>query len=454
MSIPSAGAAGASAACLVAYHFPPVNMVAAQRALRIARALLERYDAVYVIRRSPSQLRPDLLDHEYGKDVLTHPRVRLVDTEPWLANRGESARTRLLHRLGGGALGRMFCGPGVEWIPALSAALKGLPNLPVVRVLIATGPPFPPFLASVQWASAHGIPVILDYRDLWTGNPIARYPGLSRFAVDWLLERPLNRKASLLMTVSEGCKKALSEGGAGSKVRLLRNLPDACYREEFRAIASAVRRRGTDAAFSLLNPLRLVFTGQVYPTCTFAPVIRAALSLSPSASGCVRFHYFGACSPMVCREFEQLGASHLLNDHGMVPKAKAIEAVASADVLLSLVHGQDTASHPSVSGLMTTKVYDYFLSGRPILNIGPADAEVNRFAREIGYAPFYSYAARDYEGIRTFLERAVGDKEYLQGRDRMVDMPDFSEAFGNILDEVVADGAEKNRNTERRSGTP
>lgn len=430
-----------TAAVLVAFHFPPLNVVAAQRGLRLARTLLDRYDRVYVVRQDWRQLSPSVLDHEFAKDVLEDPRLVCIDTQPLLARRGYSASPSLIHRLVGGVFTRLFCGPGLDWIPALSKALASLSPSHEIKMMVASGPPFVPFVACVRWAARRHIPMILDYRDLWSRNPISRFPGIARFLVNRLLERPINRAATLMTTVSHGCKAMIERDAKTASVRVLLNSPDASYRQFVRDIAATKARSEGKPGRDRLAPFRLVFTGQVYPHCTFAPVIQAALKLPRDILERLEVHYFGGCSAMVRGEFERLGVGGLLVDHGMVSKSEAIRAILDADLLLSLVHAGEKSTDPSVSGLMTTKVYDYFLSGNPILNIGPPDAEVNRFAHDIGYTPFHSYVASDTGGLSRFLRSVIDGEELRSLEPCSLEMPDFSSDFQVILSEAEKAGA-------------
>lgn len=422
-----------TAAVLVAFHFPPLNVVAAQRGLRLARALLDRYDRVYVIRQDWRRLDPAVLDHEFAKDVLDHPRLVCIDSEPLLARRGYSAATSIVHRLVGGIFTRLLCGPGVDWIPALSKALASLPPSIIVKVLVASGPPFVSFGACVRWAARRHVPVILDYRDLWSRNPISAYPRIARILVNRLLERPINRAATVLSTVSHGCKEMILRDSTDLVVRVLLNSPDAAYRRFFGEIAGAKLRSAKSSNQDDFSRFRIVFTGQVYPHCTFAPVIRALLQVPKAILDRVEVHYFGGCSAMIHREFDRFGIEDFLVDHGMVSKAESVEAILDADLLLSLVHTESVSSDPSVSGLMTTKIYDYFLSGNPILNIGPTDAEVNRFAQDIGYTAFHSFVAGDTVGLSRFLQGAIDGGILKSLEPCSLEMPDFSSVFRGIL---------------------
>lgn len=425
-------------AVLVAYYFPPLNVVAAQRGMRLARVLLDQYDRVYVIRRSCHDLRSDLMDYEFAKGVLDDPRLICIDATPWLAKREFSAKQSLFHRVVAAFMTRVFCSPGTEWLPALQVELRKISERESVNVVVATGPPFPPLVAVARWAKYHHLPFVLDYRDLWTANPIAKIPRIVRLVVNRVIERWLINAASIITTVSKGCRTMILRDAPHKQIRVLLNTPDFEYVKYFRETLSPRETYGEERKAQAGSVLRIVFTGQVYAHCSFFPVLRALTQLRKAEAERIQIHYYGNCSKAVRAEFENFGLKERLFDHGMVSKAAAISAVKDADVLLSLVHGGEQCSDPSISGVMTTKVFDYFLSGNPVLNIGPLDAEIRQFATEIGFEPFYSYVASDTKGISDFLLQQLIKRSGGTGVKTDVSLPNFSAQFKDILHELAS----------------
>lgn len=429
------------AAVLVAEHVLPLNVVSAQRALRMTRALLTRYARVYLVCRDPCDFDEAFLDREYGREVLADPRLVRLDARPLLSGYGYGVKASTLHRLAGGLATRALCGPGVDWIPALRRALARVPQTDVVRVVIATGPPFATFGTVVAWAGRRGAASILDYRDLWTSNPHARYPRIARRLVGALIESRVNRRANLLTTVSDGCRLMLEASGPTAPVRLVYNTPDRAYVEEYRRLLDA----GRGAEGRPPAPLRIVYTGLLYPGCTCAPLVEALSRLSPERQRQIEVHYYGGSSALARREFERAGLADRLVDHGKVPKQDALRAVIGADLLLSLIHTDRNAASPAITGLMTTKVYDYLLSGNPILNVGPVNAEAAYFAARMGYAAFHSFTAGDVEGLSGFLDRAVSHAASMKTTPLSVPLPDFEAALTAAIDEATASLARARR---------
>lgn len=416
----------------MAQFFPPQNAVASQRALRLARALLDRYRRLTVVCQDPDALDPAFLDHAFGRDVLDDPRLTRLVSRPVLERYGYGARGGSFFQSAIGAVAtRLFCGFGVDWIPAVVGSLNLVPATDRVRVVVATGPPFLPFGAVARWAASRHAPVILDYRDLWTANPHAEWLAPARILTGRLFERPANARATALSTVSEGCRVMLEAASPGVPVHVLYNAPDRQYLTYFARVAAGVEAPAATAA-----PVRVVFAGQVYRGCTFAPLLRAWATLPAATADRLELHYYGASSALARREFAEFGLDRCLRDHGTVTKEESLRAILGADVLLSLIHADRIARNPAVAGHMSTKVYDYFLSGRPILNIGPENGETSAFAARVGYAPYYPFVADDTAGLSRFLTDAVGGAGLRAVPALSVALPEFEVGLHAILDSV------------------
>jgi hypothetical protein len=432
------GAAARSAGCavLIAQHFLPLNVVSSQRALRMTRTLLARFERVIVICEDPSRMDPALLDREYGKEVLDDPRLVRRTARPILTGYGYGAATSRVQRLIGGVATRLLCGPGVDWIGPVRQVLGQSPRSDQVRVVLATGPPFITFGSAMRFGATHGAAVILDYRDLWTSNPHAPYPRLARALVNRWIERPVNRATALITTVSEGCRTSLIADSPSVPVRVLYNSPDQPYLTHYREVVGQWQQRRVSASERARRSVRIVFTGQVYRNCTFAPLLRAIAAVPAALADQIEVHYYGDASLLARSEFQQFGLSRLLRDHGKVSKDDSLRAMLDADLLLSLIHTDRVSFDPAVTGHMTTKIYDYFLSGVPILNIGPINAEVNALATRIGHAAFHTAPADDTAAIANVLEEAA-QRRLVTHEPFSVVLPLFDATLSSILDETV-----------------
>ena len=213
--------------------------------------------------------------------------------------------------------------------------------------------------------------------------------------------------------------------------------PDPAYLDQYRNVVADWRQRRVDVADRARQRFRIVFTGHVYPTCTFVPLLKALMALPAAIRDRLEVHYYGDSSIVARSEFQQFDLSNLLTDHGAVSKDESLRAMLDADLLLSLIHTDRVSSDPAVIGHMSTKVYDYFLFAVPILNIGPVNAEVNQLAAEIGYRAFDSFPADDTATISRVIEQLVSAGRPRAREPFSVSLPRFDDCLSRIVDEAV-----------------
>lgn len=419
------------AAILVSQYFPPFNSVASQRAMRMAVTLLHKFDIVYVVTLPTHELPDEFLDLEFGKELVNDPRLQMVTVSPILTGYGFTNKTKFSHRFIGALLTRTLCSSGIDWISSLKDALLYIIAKADVKLVVTTGGPFVPFYIVTKLARKNNIPSIIDYRDLWSQNPRAPYPRLARFLVRHTLEKYVNKRATMITTVSEGCAKSIFEVQSMARVEILPNYPDKSYKENY----SNPTLYPVSSEFNQ-NVLNIVLAGSVYRECTCRVLVQAIQLMPKEWRGQIKLHYYGSTSKIVKHDFQNQGMLDNLIDHGFVNKSEAINAVKKADLLLSLVFGRSKTKQAPVYGTMTTKVFDYFLSGKPIINIGPPGGDLNLFAKRIGYIEYHSFESIEIDRLAEFLLNALHDLTNFRKRNVRVEMPDFSESFEAILRNV------------------
>jgi hypothetical protein len=211
------------------------------------------------------------------------------------------------------------------------------------------------------------------------------------------------------------------------------NTPDELYTRWF-------QQQDTLAVDKSFDPLclNIVLTGTIYMECTCKILIIALKLMPPVLRSRVRIHYFGASAKLIEGDFNDAGLREYFLDYGYVSKSVAIAAVKSADVLLSLVYDKENSRDSSaVLGLMTTKVFDYLLSGKPIINIGPLLSDVCILARESDYSEFHNFDLNQTNELSQFMATALCDLDKFRQRVSFAKLPDFSINFTQIIKDVL-----------------
>ena len=239
--------------------------------------------------------------------------------------------------------------PQVGWIPfAYPEGARLIRESRPDVIIASSGPPSSLIVASML-AKRFRIPWIADLRDLWTGNHNYPFPRW-RKPFDKLLERRVLTSAAGLVTVSEPLAAQLRDFGVPVEV-ILNGYDEAEY--------------PTSSPARLASPLlRIVFTGTIYPQQSPAPLFDAVAKLG-SLRDHVRMVFVGSPESVVRQAATGKGIDHLIEVHPMVPRTKALEAQAEADILLHLVWND-----PDQTGVYGAKIFEYLRAGRPILAVG------------------------------------------------------------------------------------
>ncbi len=159
----------AKSVLILSHVFPPSGGAGVQRVLKFVKYLGEfGWQPVVVTPRSPSV---PVKDHSYQDDLPPDLALyRLYTPEAGALGGGGRVgggglRPRL-RRLAGGLL---FPDPHVVWLPFALPGTLAAARRHRVRAVLASGPPFSTFLPAYLAARRLDLPLVLDFRDDWSG---------------------------------------------------------------------------------------------------------------------------------------------------------------------------------------------------------------------------------------------------------------------------------------------
>ena len=340
---------------LVSYYFPPLGMAGVGRPCSLYKYLPKFGYKVYVL-----TVKKVVYPH-YDFSLLRSPdEERIVRT-------GSLDPARILYKMG---LRRFEGGYG----KTAGAALLNFPDskrgwnvfaLPKARRLlvkhqikavITTSPPPSIHIIGMRIKSQYDIKWIADFRDYWFSRPIEEMSayGLQR-SYALRLKRRIVAAADEVVGVNSAIKAYLGRG------RVIMNGADQEYEEEWQS-AKAAREE-----------LVIGVLGSIHDICPIEPLFRIyseAVRRHPAMKKSIRIMHAGHYDE---REMKVLRNKYGLGDRiswlGYLPKAKAFRALAGADILyfgLRKVHEYN---------ILPGRIFDYFLSGKPILAVAPPDSE-------------------------------------------------------------------------------
>lgn len=380
----------------VAFYFPPINIIGAERPKKILRHFAER-------RLDATVFTVDVPETDKVETFAGFPcqRSKVAYEDYHFRSSISRKQPSFLRRFIPRAITALLDDSGWTWMPSLRRDMEKAwseGNRP--DVIIATGRPFLTFLTVSRFARKHGIPFVLDYRDAWSRNPHPSYETwLRRKLLSWL-EKRTNKQADGIVTVSHLTAEALN---TDKSPVIIYNLPDQGYMDELKAYAPQV---------DLLSPdkLVLVYTGTLYPGRDLDPICAAIAKLDSAVRNQIEVHYCGNSSARAVAAFERHEIQDQLISHGSLSKSDATRLVASGDIALSIICSETETDNDALRGVITTKVFDYLLLDKDVLNIVPEGFEFRTFADEAGLEGLKNYTPEDIDSIAEFLREKLAAK--------------------------------------------
>jgi glycosyltransferase involved in cell wall biosynthesis len=412
---------------VVAYYYPPQNIIGARRPAALAKWLRRRGHDVTVLSSLQSARGPDP-----GPSRLVRTRDLLATRLNW---RGQSleavtGRTDAAWDPDPGLWGSIFV-PDVQLISwatfAVEAALR-LHRRIGFDVVITTSPVESAHAAGLA-LQGRGVPWIADLRDGWRFEaPRIEWPLKIQRRLDGALERFVVRRAGAVVTVSEPLSADLRRRH-GIAVETISNGFDP----DDRAAAPVGR---TD---QLADPrkLTLVHTGGLGSQRTLRPLLEALARLGPDEADRVELVLAGAQTGPERALYADPSFVPFVRPLGFMPREKAMALQAAADVLVLVTSGVRT-------GEATGKLFEYLAAGRPILALaeGSAAADLVRAAGAGLVIPTHDTDAAE-AALRRIL--AGGLPPPPPSVRAAFAYPALAERYEQVVERVISAGAGRTR---------
>lgn len=412
---------------LIAYYFPPLGLSGVQRVLKWAKYLPDSgWDVTVLTVRPAAYFARDetLLDDLRGRNV-TIVRTRSIDPTRWMRTKRvalpEERRRRLISRVS-----QTIFQPDnkIGWYPFAVAAGKKLLSEEPFDAIYSSAPPYTAHLVGAALSRRFSIPLFLEYRDDWIENPRHHYATSWHKSSAIKLENSVFAAASGIVTINEPIRSELSRRGApwirDENIRVFPHGfdPDDLERS---CAASANGRRESAGQPEAAEAINFVYSGIFYDMQkpdTFLRGLAGFIASRNDSSLSIRATFIGLVPSYLSELVSELGLEGVVRYDGYLNHAEAILKITEADVLWMTV-GDSQGAHM----ISTSKLYEYFGTGKPILGLVP-DGTARAALREYGAAELVKPG--DVEGARRAI--ACLYDECRQNRPRRGD-PDFIQRF-------------------------
>lgn len=420
---------------LVTYHFPPEQKVGGRRSFQLRTHLPSLgWDVRVLCSRLPDGgPREDAEVLEVARGKLGEWVRALIPAderplfEQWsgtptsgAARSDDSVWSRSLRV----ARGLILPDEYLPWVAfALHAAMKD-PEILAADVVLATAPPYSAHVVGFLLARKLGVPLVVDYRDPYTLNSV--YPsGTLNRPLRQAMERKVMTYAARVTAASEGFARGQSELG-DVPVFTIRN----GWSPSIHSSSTPPRLASPDATFVVVH------TGTIYEGLYDLDALVDGIGLALERGVHLEVHSCGLGGRFLARAFAEKNLSQIFQDFGVVEAEEAVAMRAGASVTLLFLPGRDVGD-----GVIPAKIYDYILSARPVLALGPVSTEPGRLLADAGAGP----VVEDAQGVASRLELLAAAQA--AGRLEEHAVPEsgaakysgraMAESFVRLLDEIV-----------------
>ncbi|MFM2010853.1 MAG: hypothetical protein RLZZ479_1244 [Bacteroidota bacterium] len=294
----------------------------------------------------------------------------------------------------------------VFWVKPSVAYLEKYILENEIDTIITSGPPHSLHLIGLELKQKMNLKWLADFRDPWTTIGYHKSLRLSHYAAKkhkQLESQVLNSADTIIVTSKT--TKAEFQALTTKPIEVITNGFDV----------EKVDKQSLDTKFSLAHIGS--FLSERNPKIVWESLVELCTEI-PDFKSHLEIKLIGAISQEVLDTIEQFGLNSFLNNLGYVSHAEAVAHQRKSQVLLLIeINSDETKS------ILPGKLFEYMVSERPILAIGPKDSDFAEIITNTNSGVFFEYSEKAklkqtiQEYYNHFLEgklqsHAVGLQQY------------------------------------------
>ena len=344
---------------VIAYYFPPMGLSGVQRIAGFVRHLPEYGWQPTVLTVEPAGYFA--YDESLLQDVeaagVRIVRTRSLDPTRVFKRRSVVSMPKETSRQRFALMSDWVFAPDnkIGWMPFALAAGKRILKENAFDAILSSAPPYTAHLIGANLSEWANLPLVLDFRDDWVGNPRLQFPTRLHKSHHLRLERKVVRQSSTTITINNHIRDALQERNDGLKVDVIPHGHDFANHE-----VTSARRDGK---------LQLLYTGVFYDAQTpdyFLRGLAEFLSSCKDAKGRVEAIFAGLIPESSQMLVRNLGLSGVVKHVGYLPHDATVRLQQQADVLWMTI-----GTRPGSEGISTGKLFEYIGQRKPVLALVP-----------------------------------------------------------------------------------
>ena len=384
---------------IITYYWPPAGGPGVQRWLKFVKYLPEfNIDPVVFIPENPNYpIIDESLTSEVSKDItiINHPIKEPYKWAGFFSNTSSKTISKgiisdekeqsFIEKSMLYVRGNFFIPDArIGWVKPSVSFLLDYIKKEGIETIITTGPPHSVHLIGLQIKQKLGVKWLADFRDPWTTigyHKQLRLTSASKAKHKSLEKEVLNTSDQIIVT-SFVTKKEF-QGFTNKSIEVITNGYDDEATVEFQMdtkftlshIGSLLSKRNPEILWRVLSEL-----------------VRDNESFSKD----FQLNFIGAISEKVLKSIKKYNLSNYINEVGYVSHQEAIIYQKKSQVLLLIeIDSEDTKC------IIPGKLFEYMISNRPIVAIGPKGSDVEKIIKETNTGDYFNYS--DYESLKRII---------------------------------------------------
>ncbi len=265
----------------------------------------------------------------------------------------------------------------VFWVKPSVAYLEKYIRENEIDTIITSGPPHSLHLIGLELKQKMNLKWLADFRDPWTTIGYHKSLRLSQYAAKKhkQLESQVLNSADTIIVTSKTTK---------TEFQALTTKPIEVITNGFDV--EKVDKQTLDTKFSLAHIGS--FLSERNPKILWESLVELCTEI-PDFKSHLEIKLIGAISQEVLETIEQFGLNSFLNNLGYVSHAEAVAHQRKSQVLLLIeINSEETKS------ILPGKLFEYMVSERPIVAIGPKDSDFAEIITNTNTGVFFEYSEK------------------------------------------------------------
>lgn len=271
---------------------------------------------------------------------------------------------------------------GMLWLPfAVAQALKIYRKSPY-DVVLATGPPFSNFLISLIISKIVKKPYVVDLRDAWVANPDGGKASKAKSVLNRFYEKRVVRSAKYVIANTEGVQQDFLSRYPGENLFKFTVIPNGFDENDSKQFETTTLQLDK----SRFNIVHTGSLGGFRNPKLFLAAISALIEEKKINPDRINIHLVGLIKGFndgtsIHDQIAELKLDKQIKLTGFISREDAFSYMLEADILLLIIGVINSDKYLATYGL-SGKVYDYALTGKPILSLAQKSGATFNFLKK------------------------------------------------------------------------